>query len=227
MSVRHQENIEKFNKLRNIIRNFSDLPTLILGDFNGHLSMIGNHATNENGRMLLNLVEDENLVILNEDLNCKGTFTWNPNHRDQRSVIDYGLVNHNMYQYFDNMIIDEKKLMFDLSDHNMLKIQFNLESIPAKRECFKEYRYYSLDDNSITEFIRYLENKIEQDNRVWNIQTLENYIKEAADIKLLKICKRKSQENEVNPEPKWLTFEIKENIKLREIYNAQKGMQLI
>ena len=37
--------------------------------------------------------------------------------RNDKSVIDYILINDKMYQYYESMEIDEDKLMYDLSDH--------------------------------------------------------------------------------------------------------------
>ena len=49
---------------------------LITGDFNGHMYIRGRQKVNENGKMILDWMDKYNLILLNEDQKCEGTYTW-------------------------------------------------------------------------------------------------------------------------------------------------------
>ena len=83
-----------------------DLNCLIMGDFNGHVGLLGDHETNVNGVRLLNFGEKHGLVILNADDKCEGVYT--RVQGETRSVLDYYLVNEGMYRSpFERLRIDE------------------------------------------------------------------------------------------------------------------------
>ena len=117
---RNQKIKEKLEILLNKINEDDNL--ILMGDFNGHIGIIGKQKENENGRILKDLANKYNLVITNLEENCEGINTWRRN--DQTSTIDYILINQNMYNKMIKMKIDEEQERFDLSDHNMLEIHF-------------------------------------------------------------------------------------------------------
>ena len=49
---------------------------IILGDFNAHLERLDGRKTDENGRMVLEWIDSWDLILLNGDEKCKGTYTW-------------------------------------------------------------------------------------------------------------------------------------------------------
>ena len=49
--------------------------TIVLGDFNGHLGYLGNQEENMNGKLINKMIQ-EDLILLNIDSRCKGTYTW-------------------------------------------------------------------------------------------------------------------------------------------------------
>ena len=112
---------EKRNKYiyENLDLMISDLDNkmsvIVMGDFKGHGGFLGDQDNNHNLVKLLEFVERWNLIIMNCDTKCRGTFT--RIYRDNKSVIDYILVNEAMYKHYDSMVIDEDKLLYDLSDH--------------------------------------------------------------------------------------------------------------
>ena len=55
---------------------------LMIGDLNGHVGFLGTKAINENGKMVIDWIEKENLILLNGDMNCEG---WNM-EPEQRKV---------------------------------------------------------------------------------------------------------------------------------------------
>ena len=111
--------------IRSILDQFEG-KLMILGDMNAHVGFLGEQQLNKNGERLLDLMEDCRLIMLNLDESCTGEIT-----REQgmhTSVIDFVLVNELLYKDFIAMDIDEKKDVFDLSDHCMIRIDFKLNT---------------------------------------------------------------------------------------------------
>ena len=48
----------------------------ILGDFNAHLGIIGDQDVNYNGRIVLDMMTEDNMILLNDTEKCKGIYTW-------------------------------------------------------------------------------------------------------------------------------------------------------
>ena len=48
----------------------------ILGDFNAHLGIIGDQDVNYNGRIVLDMMTEDNMILLNDKEKCKGIYTW-------------------------------------------------------------------------------------------------------------------------------------------------------
>ena len=44
----------------------------ILGDFNAHLGIIGDQDVNYNGRIVLDMMTEDNMIFLNDTEKCKG-----------------------------------------------------------------------------------------------------------------------------------------------------------
>jgi hypothetical protein len=65
--------------------------------------------TSENGKLLINLIERENLYLQNISQFCKGVITRQRNTKNgvERSVIDYILTCEKLNRYFEEMIIDD------------------------------------------------------------------------------------------------------------------------
>ena len=122
-----QERNEKIlNTLDNEISKVDDHEHLMmLGDFNGHLEFIGQQKLNVNGKMILNLLEKWNLILLHGDLRCEGIHTQHQN--GQKNAIDFIIVNQVLYSYFVGMKIDEDKLECDLSDHCLCDAWFDFK----------------------------------------------------------------------------------------------------
>ena len=81
--------------------------TIVLGDFNGHLGYLGNQEENMNGKLINKMIQEEDLILLNIDSRCKGTYTWQ--RGEQKSAIDLIMVNQCGYEKFDEMEVDEKR----------------------------------------------------------------------------------------------------------------------
>lgn len=153
---------------------------IMVGDFNGHIGIIGQQNVNENGRKLLSLSEELNLTILNCDLECKGEVTWE--RGDQQSSIDFALVNSNFYKHFVEMIIDEEGEEYDLSDHKLITVKFKGKGQNENKHNggkYKEITYLKINENTLKNYKELLENKIESTDIT--MVELEGKIKEAAE----------------------------------------------
>ena len=113
------------------------------------------HDTSENGKLLLEFVERQNLKILNADQKCSGVVTRKrvTVNRVEESIIDYLITCDILADYLDEMIVDEerqyvltkyasrkgyrKKIQ---SDHNILvgkfKLKYNTKKNKLRREVF-------------------------------------------------------------------------------------------
>ena len=58
--------------------------------------------------------------MLNMDDRCIGKYTWS--RGENKSVIDYMMVNNKVYDKFVGMEIDEEKLIYEDSDHHMMSM---------------------------------------------------------------------------------------------------------
>ena len=89
------------------------------------IGFLGPQPMNKNGKLMLDLIDNNNLILLNGHADCKGEITW---QQRECNTIDYLMVDEEMHQRFKKMIIDEPKEEFDLSDHNMLTAIFTFEN---------------------------------------------------------------------------------------------------
>ena len=48
----------------------------IIGDFNAHLGIIGDQNVNYNGRIVLDMMTEDNMILLNDTEKYKGIYTW-------------------------------------------------------------------------------------------------------------------------------------------------------
>ena len=58
-------NINIYKELKKITSKYVNKKLIFLGDFNGHIEILGKQKLNKNGKTLLKFVEDNNLNILN------------------------------------------------------------------------------------------------------------------------------------------------------------------
>lgn len=158
----------KLDKERNVIikkgieavLNKTSGPTWLIGDFNGHIKGLGYQREDVNGRLVLDLEGRYRMNILNLDERYKGKFTWERN--DQKSVIDFALVNEDFYQITKIITIDDDKNLFDLSDHNMMEITMKKDKHREKwRKSYKNIEYISYKEEHMIEFTQGMEAKME------------------------------------------------------------------
>lgn len=126
---------------------------MILGDFNEHIGSLGKQREDENGRTVLEWINEYGMILLNLDEGCNGLFTWQ--RREQRSVIDFVMVNNTCYEWFEEMIIDEDQEKFDLLDHNMITVILKLPVMKNKnfnRGKAKVVEYYKTNEEALQKY---------------------------------------------------------------------------
>ena len=89
-------------------------------------------------------MEASNLILLNGDDRCEGQIT--RSIREERSSIDFVLVNRSGYNKFRKMEVDEEKKWFDTSGHCMIRVDFEVEhrKINKKSENNEIVEYYAV-----------------------------------------------------------------------------------
>ena len=195
---------------------------IIMGDFNGHLGWIGDQKLDENGKIVKEIAYKYNMTIANMDEKCTGEITWT--RGEQKSTIDYMLINGRLYRKLEAMIIDEKKEQYDLSDHNVVQISFKWTDNKKWHNTNRQNTnyYYKMNKKTLEEFVNQLETNIDEIN---NIQEFNHTMKETAD-KTLKRKYTRKRNNKGEEEPPWITREIKEGIKERRKINRERRNEL-
>ena len=211
-------------EVRRHIENCEDEELIfLLGDFNGHIGILGNQQLNYNGKLVMDIKTECDLILLNSIEKCDGTYTWS--RGDQRSAIDFVIVNNNALKICQSMKIDEGQDVFDLSDHNLIQVELKLHSMHhnfAVNSDWKETEYYKLDDDSIERYITELEELLKATDNI-SIDTFNYMIDEAATRTLKRSYKRRVTNGiEKKEEPPWITKEIRAAIKKRKQLNQNK-----
>ena len=207
-------------KLYSIMTKIMNSPILVLGDFNGHVGFIGKQEVNNNGNIVLDMAEKFNLVILNGDPRCEGETTWS--RGELKSSIDFIMCNQEMYKKFLGMYIDEEKEVFDLSDHHLLEVFFEVNQEQRKKEGKKKITYMKINEETIQSYVENLERSL-TNKGVIRLKELEGEMETISkNIMEKTFWKNLTQENEL--EPMWFTKEIKKEIGVRRQYNKKVGM---
>ena len=61
---------------RGILDSNEDELIFILGDFNAHMGIIGDQDVNYNGRIVLDMMTEDNMILFNDTEMCKGIYSW-------------------------------------------------------------------------------------------------------------------------------------------------------
>ena len=208
---------EMRKELEEIIEKELQNSLLLIGDFNCHVGFLGSQKIDEGGNMILDWLENYGLIMLNNDPQCKGLYTWES--KEQKSVIDFALINQNLYEKYVDMEIDDNKVILDISDHNLLKVKFKNKKGKELQGEERKIEYYKKDTESLKLFIRKLEEECGK-GEIANMENFEATMKKVADDNLIGVYKRRSTETG-NEEPPWLNVEIKREIKLRKSINRE------
>lgn len=217
-----EKNKKMKKEIERKIESIREEALIILGDFNGHTGIIGHQSVNINGKIVLDFVTEQGLIMLNADEKCTGIYTWS--QRELKSAIDFVLVNEKFYDHYVNMYIDEKKDIFDLSDHNLITTNFTVQCDKPKfnKNRWVENTYYRTDENSLNKFCKGMEESI-RTNKIDNMEEFDCAMRETAETELKKTLRRKvgGKKDEIK-EPPWITQEIRDAIKDRRRINRMR-----
>ena len=127
------------------------------------------------------------------------------------------------------MKIDEDKLEFDLSDHNLLTAQFhfNRGSSRFEKHRTKEINYLKINDVTKQNFLDTVKKELR--NRETPDITIEKYekiITDAKDSCLMKTMKKKIPKQGNKEDTIWFNKDIEKAIKTRKLYNRQKKKRI-
>ena len=199
----------------------SNIPLLLIGDFNAHIGIVGKQGINTNGHLVLDMMERHNLILLNADINCDGETTWNRGL--QNSAIDFYFCNHEMYEYFESLYIDENKVEYDLSDHNMLEARFKVATRSKKAvygKEFREYIYLKIDEDNTRNYINEMEKLIENGQNTGRLEDFQKAMKTMSKRTMeRKVKKRICTLDKKREEPIWFNSDIKKEISKRRQIN--------
>ena len=207
-------------KLEKIIESNEREGLMIMGDFNGHIKWWDGKDDDKNGEMLLEWIQDYGLIMLNMDDRCIGKYTWS--RGENKSVIDYMMVNSRVYDKFVGMEIDDEKLIYGDSDHHMMSMYLKMRE---EKECFKKVRWEEVEfytkDKEALEKMRI---ELEEEWRLGNIenkQEEERSVVEKANQVLKRKIRRKVGRKKKEKEKVWMTDEIRKGIKERQRINRE------
>ena len=208
-------------ELVEIINKMEENNLMIVGDFNGHIGFVGEQEINKNGKIVLSLMEENNLILMNDDERCKGVTTWQQGNK--KSSIDFVLCNMGMNELIKRMKIDEEREEIDLSDHNLITIDIEIENKGkkfSKAQDDEETIYYRINENNRNQFIEEIKEELRK-GEVEDIEGLEREVKRKAD-KMLKVVKKRKIDVDQNKEPIWYDKEINKEIAIRREINKKR-----
>ena len=210
------EDINRNDKIKKEIEKEierEDIPTIIIGDVNGHIEGLGYQREDRNGRIIKEWLEKYNMTLLNEDEKCIGEITWRRN--EQSSIIDMAIMNEDLYKYFTGMYVDEKQEIFDLSDHNLIRVDLEFERKKDYNKGEKIRReYVCTKEESLNKFTEKMEDKIKNQN-IEDIEELIRVIKVTTEEVLMKVYIKKQTVDKIKEKP-WFNEEIREQINIRK-----------
>ena len=129
---------------------------LALGDFNSRVGAItgleGNTPDhNRNTPMFLTFLKEVNLMIINTLPIAKGLFTRfmdSSGRPGTRSLLDYGLIDHDKSNTVTSFIIDDSARVDTGSDHAVLECMIEFNVVPKITWSVHEPLHYNIRDNS-------------------------------------------------------------------------------
>ena len=191
---------------------------MVLGDFNGHLGYIGYQEENRNGKIINDFICRHDLILLNTDEMCKGTYTWE--RGENRSVIDLVLVNRETYNRVDSMEVDEEREEVDFSDHCMIKVwvKGNKQRREKNDKKWVEKKHYKFSEERVETYKEQVERKVLQLEEK-EIAKINGIVLQAAEENLTVKYRKKTKEEE--EEKPWMTEEIRKAIGERRNRNKE------
>ena len=124
------------------------------------------NSRSKNGQILLNMVHRQGLHIGNLSSKCEDTITRERvvNNKTEQSVIDYFIYCDQMANFFDQMVVDDRREMVlkrtikrrgleaTKSDHNILMSKFSVNYTIKKPKIRKEYFNFKRNEDKLKFF---------------------------------------------------------------------------
>ena len=120
------------------------------------------HSQSENGKLLEDFLEENDLIVVNGMDVCEGNITRfrKTVNRTEKSIIDFFIVCRSFFTLITKMTVDDKRIhtltkfstmrgvkSIKKSDHNLLILEINLKwSSLAKTQRIEIYNYKNEDD---------------------------------------------------------------------------------
>merc|ERR1711874_925181 len=121
-------------------------------------------GTDANGKMLEKWTEDHDVYHLNTFNSCNGTYTFQS--LNGKSAIDHVLANKTLLNKYISMHIDEEKTMLNISDHNLVRVWFQLgtnnKKPDWKNKTIKDITWISRDDDRLIQCANSFKSKIDK-----------------------------------------------------------------
>merc|ERR1711874_959375 len=140
-----------------------DTSLIVLGDFNVRLSKLEPTIKSDaNGNMIDKWTQKYYIYHLNTLDSCYGTYTFQS--LNGKSAIDHVLTNKSLLNKHIGMLIDEEKAMLNISDHNLVRVWFQVGNnnfrTDWKKKALKEITWISRDEDRLTQCATSFKSKI-------------------------------------------------------------------
>ena len=150
-----EKTLDEYNMLENRIVSYiaNDTHVILLGDFNAKVGSNekgiknGDKIISRNGKMLLELIDHTDMVMMNATERCEGIWTRvNSQNEHERSILDYVLVSPRLATQVTDMVIDESedhrlRSPKTKTDHNTITINLNVKfdkiTVPKEQQRWK------------------------------------------------------------------------------------------
>ena len=197
----------------------------------------------ENGKLLANILSDNNLIVVNGQSLCEGSITRYRKTavREESSILDHYIVCEEMFKYIKRMNVDETgiysltkysntsgtKVSVKESDHRTISLELHQSWKPHQSEKEERIEIYDLNDpESFQNFIRITSDN-EQLRSCFNNEDEDIEISSKRWLRILKdimkscFKKIRVRKDKLKPELEYL-FQQKEDIKIR-LANAENS----
>merc|ERR1711913_164238 len=108
-------------------------------------------VTDANGKMLEKWTEKYDVYHMNTFDSCNGTYTFQS--LNGKRAIDHVLANNTLLNKYISMHIDEEKTMLNISDHNLVRVWFQLgtnnNKPDWKKKTKKNITWINRDDDRL------------------------------------------------------------------------------
>ena len=196
---------------------------IIVGYFNSHLGYIGYQEENRNGRIMNRFLNKYDLILMNIDERCKGVYTWE--RGEMKSVIDYVVVNREMYDRVEEVVVDEERKETEISDHCMLStfLRVGRPQGGGGDGCWIAQKYFRYSEERVQRYRLQVEEKLETGGQ-FSMTEINKILLEAAEQHLSTEYRRREKEGET--EQPWITQEIRREIgKRRQLNKKHRGAE--